>query len=136
MERDSADLRHKQQRGPEDDLRWLGQDTSFVLAAGRASRLISVVMDPHGSQPILTAGPPVEQAQGVLVMLHGRGADAESILSLYEELDFTELAAIAPQAARHTWYPQSFLAPIEANQPYLDSALLRVESIVTEIVGR
>jgi predicted esterase len=67
-------------------------------------------------------------------MLHGRGATAQSILSLYAELAVPTIAALAPQAAGHSWYPQSFLAPIELNQPYLDSALRRVETIIGGLV--
>jgi predicted esterase len=92
--------------------------------------------DPHGQQPVLSEGPAVDRADGAVVMLHGRGASAESILSLYGELDLPTLAAVAPQAAGHSWYPHSFLAPIEANQPYLDSALRRIESVVDELLGR
>ena len=92
--------------------------------------------DPHAGGRLLTAGPPVEQAAGVLVMLHGRGASAESILALHRELAIDGLAAIAPQAAGHTWYPLSFLAPTEANQPYLDSALARVAAVVDDLLAR
>jgi predicted esterase len=58
------------------------------------------------------------------------------MLSLYDELELPTLAALAPQAADLTWYPQSFLAPLESNQPYLDSALNRLESIVTDLLAR
>lgn len=63
-------------------------------------------------------------------MLHGRGASAEDILGLVEELQVPELAYLAPQAARNTWYPYSFLEPIERNEPWLSSALQLVASIV------
>lgn len=92
--------------------------------------------DPHANQPLLTAGPAPEQAAATLVMIHGRGATAASILSLHGELAIDRLAAIAPQAAGNTWYPYSFLAPLPANQPYLDSALSRVESIVSDLIAR
>jgi predicted esterase len=70
-------------------------------------------------------------------MIHGRGATAESILSLLPELELeVDIAAIAPQAANNTWYPQSFLAPLEANQPYLDSALAKIETIVSDLMSR
>lgn len=92
--------------------------------------------DPHADQPVLKAGPAPEQASATLVLIHGRGATADSILSLHEELALPKLAALAPQAASGTWYPQSFLAPLEANQPFLDSALHRVESIVADLLAR
>ncbi len=91
---------------------------------------------PHGQQPVLTAGPKPENADATIILVHGRGASAQSMLSLHEELGITQTAAIAPQAAGHTWYPQSFLAPLNANQPYLDSALQRLESLVADLVTR
>jgi predicted esterase len=91
--------------------------------------------DPHAHQPLLSAGPIPEEADGTLVLLHGRGATASGILSLYESFRLPTLAALAPQAAGSAWYPQSFLAPLEANRPFLDSALRRVESIVTELIA-
>lgn len=92
--------------------------------------------DPHGDQPVLALGPEPEEAKATLVLLHGRGAGAQSILALVPELALDGLAALAPEAAGATWYPQSFLAPLEANQPHLDSALRRVEAIVTDLLAR
>jgi predicted esterase len=92
-------------------------------------------LGPHADQPIRSAGPSLKAARAALVLVHGRGASAESILSLYEEFGAPPMAALAPQAAGHTWYPQSFLAPLAANQPGLDSALARLESIVREILA-
>jgi phospholipase/carboxylesterase len=65
-----------------------------------------------------------------MILLHGRGASAEDILSLGQVLGGPEFAYLAPQAANHTWYPYSFLAPLEQNEPFLSSALDRVESLV------
>ena len=92
--------------------------------------------DPHFDLPVTTEGPSIEQARAAVVMIHGRGASADSILSLYPLLDAPDVTALAPQAAGHTWYPQSFLAPLEANQPYLDSALGKIESVVAELIDR
>jgi predicted esterase len=93
-------------------------------------------LDPHARQPVLTAGPAPEKAEATIILLHGRGASARDILSLYSELDAEKLAAVAPQAAGNTWYPYSFLSPLEANQPYLDSALDRIDSLVDDLLGR
>jgi phospholipase/carboxylesterase len=86
--------------------------------------------DPHKNQPVLHRGRALDSAGGVVVLLHGRGASAEDILGLADEFDLPEVAYFAPQAAGHTWYPYSFLAPIEQNQPWLDSALRLIEIIV------
>jgi predicted esterase len=104
------------------------------MALGRGNP--SGAADPHAGQRALTAGPPPERAAGAMVLIHGRGASAEDILSLYGDLGEKNLSAIAPQAAGYTWYPNSFLAPIESNQPYLDSALRRIESIVADLLTR
>jgi predicted esterase len=92
--------------------------------------------DPHAGQPIHTAGPPPEQSDATLILLHGRGGAAASMLSLYAEMGLAALSALAPQAAGSTWYPHSFLAPLEANQPFVDSAIRRIESLVSELMAR
>src|SRR3954451_18473681 len=92
--------------------------------------------DPHSGQTALGVGPTPEAAAATLVLVHGRGGSAEDILSLYTELRLPDLAALAPQAVGNSWYPNSFLAPLEANQPYLDSALRRIESIVADLLAR
>jgi predicted esterase len=92
--------------------------------------------DPHGSQPTFTAGPAIEKADLALLLLHGRGASAQDILSVYRALGLDTVSAIAPQAADNTWYPNSFLAPLESNQPFLDSALRRIESLVDSLIAR
>lgn len=94
------------------------------------------ILDPHADQPVYTSGPAIEKADGVLVLIHGRGGSAQDILALHDELGADRFAAIAPQAAGHTWYPHSFLTPMEANQPYLDSALRRVESLIADLTAR
>jgi phospholipase/carboxylesterase len=92
--------------------------------------------DPHSGQPLLSAGLPLERAEATLVLVHGRGATAASMLSLYNELRLPTFAALAPQAADFTWYPLSFLAPLESNQPFLDSALKLLDAIVANLIGR
>lgn len=66
-------------------------------------------------------------------MVHGRGATAESILSLNQELNASEFSLLAPQATNHSWYPYSFMAPASKNQPALDSALELLDATVKQI---
>ena len=89
--------------------------------------------DPHGGQLVLTAGRKLAEAAGAVVLLHGRGASAEDILGLGRELGNEDLAFFAPQAAEHSWYPYSFLAPIQQNEPWLTSALNRLASTIDDI---
>lgn len=76
----------------------------------------------HGER-ILYANKPVKKNTKTLVLLHGRGAGAEDILSLATYLDVEEYALVAPQATGNTWYPQSFMAPPAQNEPQLSEAL-------------
>jgi len=88
--------------------------------------------DPHTGQIVLRAGPPLEQVRAALILIHGRGASAQGMLDLYGALRVPQMAALAPQAAQRTWYPESFLAPLNENQPWLDSALSRIDSLLQE----
>lgn len=93
------------------------------------------VSDPHRDQSILHRGQTLNSAKAAVILVHGRGASAEDILSLAEELSFPEFAYLAPDAAGRSWYPNSFLAPIEQNQPWLDSALSLLTKIVEDTIG-
>jgi phospholipase/carboxylesterase len=85
-------------------------------------------IDPHKDAPVRHFGKALTAASGAVILLHGRGGSAEDILSLAREMHFPELAYLAPQAAGNSWYPNSFLAPIAQNEPWLTSALRKVES--------
>lgn len=87
---------------------------------------------PHEHQPILSSGASLDAAQSAVIMLHGRGSSAASILSLSDELDLTEVAYLAPQAAGHSWYPYRFLEATSRNEPWLSSALRLVDRAVEQ----
>lgn len=92
---------------------------------------------PHATMPTLRLGPAPQDAAAALVLIHGRGATAEGMLPLAAALGAgRDVAVLAPQASNHTWYPYSFLMPMEQNQPYLDSALLRVKTLVDELIAQ
>jgi len=91
-------------------------------------------LDPHRGQPIRLAGEPFAHARAAMLMLHGRGATAEDILSLAGELAVPGFAYLAPQAAENTRYPNRFLAPLASNEPWLTSALHFVDVALTQIV--
>ena len=84
---------------------------------------------------IATAGTPLAQAKGALVLLHGRGGTARNIISLASEFNLTDFTIFAPQATNQSWYPHSFMAPVEENQPALDSALQVIGQTVEEIIA-
>ena len=90
---------------------------------------------PHEGAQVLRRGAELKDAKGAVVLLHGRGGSAQDILALGEALGgrlLPEVAWLAPQAAGNTWYPQSFLAPREQNEPWLSSAL----DVVRHTVGQ
>jgi phospholipase/carboxylesterase len=66
-------------------------------------------------------------------MLHGRGGSAEDILTLSDVLHVAGYLLAAPQATNNSWYPQSFLAPEEQNEPWLSSALDLIMKVVSII---
>jgi len=88
---------------------------------------------PHQGQPILSAGEPLDSATAAMIMIHGRGATAESILSLVPEIHQDGFAYLAPQAANFTWYPNSFLVPISSNEPGLSSGLAVISDVLAHI---
>lgn len=85
---------------------------------------------------VLTAGKPLTPDSKVLVMVHGRGATAQSILELANHLPVEDFALYAPQATQHSWYPYSFMAPAEQNQPALNSALEQLDDLVTGLLAQ
>ena len=84
---------------------------------------------------VLVKGKKLGEAERVLVMLHGRGANAEDILSLATYLKVDEFTLLAPQATNNTWYPNSFLAPPYTNEPWLSSAISIIDEITDDING-
>lgn len=79
---------------------------------------------------IKTGGKSLNEAEKVLIMIHGRGGSAQDILSLSQHLNVDDYALLAPQATNGTWYPFSFIAPTEQNEPWLSSAIETVEKTV------
>jgi len=92
--------------------------------------------DPHRDQPVLTFGPSLSAARVVMIMAHGRGASAEDMVGLAAEIGAAGVAVLAPQAAGRTWYPYSFLAPMQDNEPGLTSALGVLARLVESLVAQ
>jgi phospholipase/carboxylesterase len=86
--------------------------------------------DPHRNSPVFHRGVSLAEASGAVILLHGRGGSAEDILSLAGEFDAPQLAYLAPEASGNTWYPFSFLSPIEKNEPWLSSALHKIQTTI------
>ena len=88
---------------------------------------------PHHGQPVRRAGAPLGAGRAAGILLHGRGATADSILDLVRVLPSDGITWLAPQAAGHTWYPNRFLAPIASNEPWLTSALDAVGDVLAQV---
>ena len=95
----------------------------------------NTIQGPHQGQPVLAAGELLDHARVAMVMLHGRGARAEDILTLAADLAQPGFAYLAPQAAGNTWYPNCFLAPIPSNEPWLSSGLAAIADVSPEWPG-
>jgi predicted esterase len=75
----------------------------------------------------------MEDAASAMILIHGRGADANSILELGRLLRTDDMICVAPQAANFTWYPNAFIAPLRSNEPWLSSALRVLGERVVEL---
>src|SRR5690606_27044372 len=72
---------------------------------------------------ITTGGKDISEAKKVLILLHGRGGNAQDILSFAKNLNTEDFALFAPQATNNTWYGYSFLSTPTQNEPWHSSAL-------------
>jgi predicted esterase len=95
--------------------------------------------DPHGAQSVLIEGYDLDDANGVVILLHGRGSPAANIVRLSQPLSpdpasEQKIAWLAPQADNNSWYPYRFMVPVEQNEPYLSSALKKIDDLVDSAV--
>jgi phospholipase/carboxylesterase len=88
------------------------------------------------STRIAMSGAPLGRAKAAVIMLHGRGAPAQGMLDFADVFAQPEIAYLAPQAPGSTWYPHSFMAPFERNEPALSNALATIASTVADLAGR
>ena len=90
---------------------------------------------PHHAPKILMEGVELKNAKAVMIMIHGRGATAESILDISQYFLIDDVTYIAPQANGGTWYPYSFLMPTEQNEPGITSGLQKISEIVDHAIA-
>ncbi|TMD27237.1 MAG: alpha/beta fold hydrolase [Chloroflexi bacterium] len=89
----------------------------------------------HG-QRIVEAGQDLRTARAAMILLHGRGASAEDIMTIASEVQQPGWAYLAPQAAGNTWYPNPFTAPLESNEPHLSAAMETIARVVERVEAR
>jgi glyoxalase family protein len=97
------------------------------------SNPIPTTKGPHQGQKVYTSGKALAEAKTAMILIHGRGATAPSILELSDPLHHPEMAYLAPQAANNTWYPYSFLSPIPQNEPGISSGLQMIGDLIAQI---
>jgi predicted esterase len=95
--------------------------------------LLPTAEGPHAGQPVLMAGKPLGASPVAVIMVHGRGAGPENILDLVPQFGRPDVTYLAPTAANRTWYPYSFMAAIERNEPDLSSALSVLRALVGQV---
>lgn len=88
---------------------------------------------PHQGKAVSKAGKSAEEASAAVILIHGRGASAESMLLFADEFDRNDVHYRALQADRHTWYPNSFLAPINQNEPGISSGLQTIHDQIEDL---
>lgn len=89
---------------------------------------------PHGGQQVARAGVPLIGARAAVIMIHGRGAGPANILDLVPRIGHPGVAYLAPAASGGTWYPKSFMAPTEENEPGISSGIAVLHTLIEEVV--
>jgi phospholipase/carboxylesterase len=82
---------------------------------------------------VLHQGASITKASKALLLLHGRGSTAEDIISLAPQIANEDFYIAAPQAATHAWYPYSFLAEEQLNEPALSLSVAAIKNLIDEI---
>ncbi|HWK81507.1 MAG TPA: dienelactone hydrolase family protein [Thermomicrobiales bacterium] len=92
---------------------------------------------PHAGTPVYAAGAPLETADLVVILVHGRGANAADILGLAGDIlpegAGDRIAFLAPDAEGSVWYPYPFRQPLETNEPWLTGALAKLDALVDHV---
>jgi phospholipase/carboxylesterase len=89
------------------------------------------------NKSVAQTGVPLEEAQKVLVMIHGRGDTAQGFINHSQRLHIStsKYAIVAPQAIGNTWYPHGFMEPVERNEPQLSLSLAAIKELLDDLAG-
>jgi phospholipase/carboxylesterase len=94
-------------------------------------------VNPHLERRPVELGAPLDDAQVVVVLVHGRGQTPAYVREhVVDRAGRHDVAWRLPHAAADSWYPQTFLAPLDQNEPWLSHALDAVDDIVRSLVER
>jgi predicted esterase len=92
-------------------------------------------ISPHAGQPVLRRGVSLAAARAAVIMVHGRGAAPENIMDLIPAIEHRDVAYLAPAAAGGTWYPYSFMAPMDQNEPGITSGISVIHALIDEAIA-
>ena len=88
----------------------------------------------HLFEKTIFAGASLEDAKSAIIMTHGRGDDSSKMQELVKSLNIADDTAIVfPIATNNTWYPKGFMEDWNENQPWLDSALEDLDTIIKHL---
>lgn len=90
----------------------------------------------HLNQPVKHHGVELDEADLIVILLHGRGSNAESMMPIAEALMIEGVRFIIPLAGLNRWYPATAFGPLQANEPDLSSALTTIDQLVDDIRGQ
>ena len=105
----------------------------FVYTMTQRHEVHKVQMELHSNSNYVLTGTPLSEAEKVVIAVHGRGASAQSILSLSTYFNTEKTCWLAPHATNNTWYPYSFLEDPQKNEPWLSSALSVLENLTEDV---
>jgi len=85
---------------------------------------------------MLASGVPLEGCRAAALLFHGRGRTPDEMIELAARMVVPGMAYLAPTADGNSWYPYSFLEPLERNQPALTHALAAYAALVADLLER
>jgi predicted esterase len=89
---------------------------------------------PADVTPVLVEwGAPADRAALAVLAVHGRGQDPAFMQATAHRLGTASVRFFAPEAEGNTWYPLSFLEPVERNQPALDRSVQVLEACLDRL---
>lgn len=88
----------------------------------------------HLFENTIFEGAPIDEAKSAIIMTHGRGDDSSKMQELVKSLSIADdTTIIYPIATNNTWYPKGFMEDWKENQPWLDSALENLGTIIKRL---
>jgi phospholipase/carboxylesterase len=78
-------------------------------------------------------GAPADRAALAVLAVHGRGQDPAFMRATAHRFATASARFFAPEAEDNTWYPLSFLEPVERNQPALDRSVRVLEASLARL---